>query len=136
KGFSETLLDGAMKDEQALKDFLMIILKESDRLQNVIDYLLELSRIEQHGFKLNIYQVNIQSLLRDTYIMLKEKAIEKEIDFRIVGNKEPIYIMGDANRLKQVFINIVNNSIAYTPKEGKITIEIQETTDEVEVIVS
>ena len=136
KGFSETLLDGAMQDEQALKDFLMIILKESDRLQNVIDYLLELSRIEQHGFKLNIYQVNIQSLLMDTYIMLKDKAIEKEIDFRIMVEKEPIFIMGDANRLKQVFINIVNNSIAYTPKEGKITIEVHESTDEVEVIVS
>lgn len=47
KGFTETLLDGAMKDEKALSDFLSIILKESERLQSLVQDLLDLSKMEQ-----------------------------------------------------------------------------------------
>ena len=50
KGFTETLIDGAMNNKETLEAFLSIILKESDRLQSLIQDLLELSKIEQQGF--------------------------------------------------------------------------------------
>ncbi|WP_308302397.1 histidine kinase dimerization/phospho-acceptor domain-containing protein [Bacillus sp. V5-8f] len=66
KGFSETLLDGAMKDEEALQYFLSIILKESDRMQALIQELLDLSKIEQQEFVLNTENLDLPHLLQET----------------------------------------------------------------------
>jgi two-component system, OmpR family, phosphate regulon sensor histidine kinase PhoR len=126
KGFTETLLDGAMKDEQTLEYFLTIILKESDRLQTLIQDLLELSKIEQQGFKLNIQPVNIKEILEEIMTILQSKANDKEIELSLISERDNIYISGDSYRLKQIFINIINNGIAYTPKGGKVTVTIEE----------
>jgi two-component system phosphate regulon sensor histidine kinase PhoR len=130
KGFTETLLDGAMKDEATLEYFLSIILKESDRLQTLIQDLLDLSKIEQQGFKLNIEAVNLMQILEEIIIMLQGKAADKEIQLELLADQD-IYIQGDVNRLKQVFINLINNAIAYTPKGGLVQAIIENKEDKV-----
>ena len=79
KGFSETLLDGAMEDQETLEAFLNIILKESDRLQSLIYDLLELSKIENEGFRLSIQLFNLIDLLDEVNTLMMGKAEEKEI---------------------------------------------------------
>ncbi|RAK21270.1 two-component system phosphate regulon sensor histidine kinase PhoR [Anoxybacillus vitaminiphilus] len=128
KGFTETLLDGAMKDEATLEYFLSIILKESERLQTLIQDLLDLSKIEQQGFKLNIETVNLTQILEEIIIMLQGKAEDKEIKLELLADQD-IYIQGDVNRLKQVFINLINNAIAYTPKGGLVQAVIENKKD-------
>ena len=64
KGFSETLLDGAMENKETLEAFLNIILKETDRLQSLINDLLELSKIENEGFSLSIQSFNLDRFLK------------------------------------------------------------------------
>jgi len=130
KGFTETLLDGAMHNEETLEYFLSIILKESDRLQSLIHDLLELSKIEQHGFELELQTINIVQMLKEIIIILQGKAEAKEIILESLSEKD-VFIQGDLNRLKQVFINLINNAIAYTPKAGKVQAIIEEKNDEV-----
>lgn len=130
KGFTETLLDGAMHNEETLEYFLSIILKESDRLQSLIHDLLELSKIEQHGFELELQTINIVQMLKEIIIILQGKAEAKEIILESLSEKD-VFIQGDLNRLKQVFINLINNAIAYTPKGGKVQAIIEEKNDEV-----
>jgi two-component system phosphate regulon sensor histidine kinase PhoR len=125
KGFSETLLDGAMNDKAALEAFLSIILKESDRLQSLIQDLLELSKIEQHGFRLNVTEVNLNSQISDVLAILKRKAEEKQVAVEMVAS-EDVIIQGDPDRLKQVFINLLNNALNYTPKDGTVLIHLSE----------
>ncbi|WP_282141436.1 two-component system histidine kinase PnpS [Cytobacillus oceanisediminis] len=127
KGFSETLLDGAMEDKQALNDFLSIILKESDRLQSLIQDLLDLSKIEKQGFSLSIQQLDLTDVLEDVMAIMKGKAAEKEIVFKYQRDEKPVYIEGDVHRLKQVFINIISNAISYTPNQGVIYISAAKT---------
>lgn len=127
KGFSETLLDGAMEDKQALNDFLSIILKESDRLQSLIQDLLDLSKIEKQGFSLSIQQLDLTDVLEDVMAIMKGKAAEKGIDFKYQRDEKPVYIEGDIHRLKQVFINIISNAISYTPNQGVIYISAAKT---------
>ncbi|MGD6833325.1 two-component system histidine kinase PnpS [Sutcliffiella halmapala] len=136
KGFSETLLDGAMNDKETLEYFLSIILKESERLQSLIEDLLDLSKIERQGFKLNMDYVDIHELLEDILIILGAKAKEKEIDLELSKAKRDLFIYGDNPRVKQIFINLINNALAYTPSGGKVSVTVQDAGDKVEITVS
>ncbi|MGG3738207.1 two-component system histidine kinase PnpS [Aeribacillus pallidus] len=134
KGFTETLLDGAMHDPETLKQFLTIILKESDRLQNLIHDLLDLSKIERQGFTLSIEQVHLDKLLKEVVAVLEGKAKEKQIQLLYEENGAPV-IEGDNARLKQVFMNIISNGINYTPSGGIVKVSIHENESTVTVNV-
>lgn len=135
KGFTETLLDGAMETEQLRGKFLNIIYKESERLQGLIHDLLELSRIEQQYFKLNWQKTNLEGIVEDVAVLLKEKAKEKGIE--IVTKKEgDSTLEGDPERLKQILINLVNNGIMYTSSGGRIDILLTGTKDLVELQIA
>ncbi|MEK5325269.1 two-component system histidine kinase PnpS [Aeribacillus sp. FSL M8-0254] len=135
KGFSETLLDGAMKDEQTLHFFLSIILKESERMQSLIQDLLDLSKIEQQGFQLELRKCNVNEFLKEIHHLLDRKAKEKNIDFILDVPDEPVFIEGDPHRLKQIFINLASNGIMYTPAGGKVTLSVKAGHDEVAISV-
>ncbi|EZP76441.1 PAS/PAC sensor signal transduction histidine kinase [Parageobacillus genomosp. 1] len=130
KGFAETLLDGAMKDEQALQHFLSIILKESERLQTLVQELLDLSKIEQHGFHLQMETVDLAVALKETAAIFQSKAEEKGIHFYWHA-PAVAYIKGDVNRIKQIFINLITNALTYTPKGGKVEVVIEEQAEEI-----
>lgn len=126
KGFSETLLDGAMDDRKALEAFLKIILQESDRLQSLIQDLLDLSKIEQQGFHLSIQQYNLTATIEEVLAIVQGKVSEKEIKLVFKNECAPIMIEADADRLKQVFLNLITNAITYTPKGGDISLSLYE----------
>ncbi|MCM3670022.1 cell wall metabolism sensor histidine kinase WalK [Mesobacillus maritimus] len=135
KGFSETLLDGAMNDKQTLESFLEIILKESDRLQLLIQDLLELSRIEQHGFSLKLQEIELTTQISEALTILKARAVEKSIQLHFQTDSPNVRIMGDADRLKQVFLNLVANAITYTPSGGSVYLEVIDKPNEAIVTV-
>ncbi|MDM5200047.1 ATP-binding protein [Fictibacillus enclensis] len=134
KGFAETLLDGADGNPEIRKKFLTIIWKESDRLQHLIQDLLDLSKVEQ-GFSLNLQKVNLSAIVEEVIVMLETKAKEKEITLKYSAEGDTA-IEGDAPRLKQVFINLINNSLNYTPKGGRVTIRLKESSEKVTFSVS
>ena len=136
KGFSETLLDGAMNDKDTLEYFLSIILKESDRLQSLIEDLLDLSKIEKQGFKLNPEYFEINGILEEIFVILKRKAKEKEIELILNRPPKDLFLFADASRVKQVFINLINNAIAYTPAGGEVKVNVEEVDGEIVIIVS
>jgi len=135
KGFTETLLDGAMKDQALCENFLSIILSESDRMQTLIQDLLDLSKIEQQGFKLEISKVDLQTVVDEIFQMLSQKAQEKNIEFKNYI-KNPLIVAGDALRVKQVFINLIDNALLYTQSGGKVFITASETVNSVSIRVS
>ncbi|MFB4162994.1 two-component system histidine kinase PnpS [Alteribacillus sp. JSM 102045] len=125
KGFTETLLDGAMEDEKARKQFLDIIWKESDRLQNLISDLLELSKIEKEYFQLNWQNVNVTKAVGEVVELLQPKADKKELEL-LVDVPENVTMVGDTSRFKQIVINLLTNAIVYTPEGGHISIKVKE----------
>ncbi|MFI8494219.1 two-component system histidine kinase PnpS [Peribacillus butanolivorans] len=135
KGFSETLLDGALKDEKTLKHFLSIILKESDRLQELIQELLNLSKMEQQEFVLKTGVVDITNVLGDIQEMLIGKLKEKEVSLEIKASSESVFIEGESDRIKQVFINLITNALTYTPNGGWVTVNVTENEQTVDIVV-
>ncbi|SDN55956.1 two-component system histidine kinase PnpS [Alkalicoccus daliensis] len=124
KGFTETLLDGAMHDEALREKFLTIIAKESVRLEELIGDLLELSRIEGEHFELNWEEVNLQELTSEVSLMLSEKARAKKMEIHTKSEGD-VTIPADASRLKQVMINLINNAIVYSPEGGEIFVRLK-----------
>jgi two-component system, OmpR family, phosphate regulon sensor histidine kinase PhoR len=135
KGFSETLLDGAMNDQATLEAFLSIILKESDRLQSLIQDLLDLSKIEQQGFQLSIQKIDLVPTMNHVISVLKGKAEEKEIKLELFTEGEHVFMEGDVYRLKQVFINLINNAIGYTTPKGTVSITIKQIGKKIQINV-
>ncbi|MCC3356459.1 two-component system histidine kinase PnpS [Bacillus sp. REN16] len=133
KGFAETLLDGAMNDKEVLEEFLSIILNESHRLQVLIQDLLDLSKMENKGFSLNLSRVNVKELLENSLRMLNSKAVEKDIHLELFVEDETMVIDGDVDRLKQVFINVINNSLSYSPNKAKVVVKATNLVDSVQI---
>ncbi|SDJ65419.1 two-component system histidine kinase PnpS [Salimicrobium halophilum] len=134
KGFSETLLDGALEDRDMTEQFLGIMLKESTRLETLIHDLLELSKIEREGFRLSISELNMTDLVNDTVTLVEEQAKKKDIE--IISDLETdVRYTGDATRLRQVFLNLISNAITYTPEKGSVEVRLEEQKDEVRVEV-
>ncbi|MCC9021246.1 two-component system histidine kinase PnpS [Bacillus nakamurai] len=136
KGFTETLLDGAMKDDKALCEFLSIILKESERLQSLVQDLLDLSKMEQQNFTLRVESFDAAKILHEIEALLQHKAAEKGISFQLDLPKGPIFVAGDAYRLKQVFLNLANNALTYTPEKGTVAISVKVRESDVDIEVS
>lgn len=125
KGFSETLLDGAYKDEKMLLSFLEIIYKESNRLQMLIQDLLELSKIEQHGFTVNIMPMGLQDVLIRGAELTGPRLDEKNMSFHVDIERD-VQVMGDANRIIQIVTNLITNAITYSPENTIVMIRLKE----------
>ncbi|WP_231686811.1 two-component system histidine kinase PnpS [Bacillus sp. JCM 19034] len=135
KGFTETLLDGAMESKELRVKFLNIINKESDRLQRLIYDLLELSRIEKDIFQLQWRDVELASISEDVDQLLTEKASEKEIKLEF-DIDDDCKFEGDPERVKQIMINLVHNAITYTSNAGKVKVIATNHGDTIDLTVS
>lgn len=123
KGFTETLLDGALKDEQMLLSFLEIIYAESNRLQMLVNDLLDLSKMERHGFTLDVMPTKLQDVLARAIELTSAQLEEKNMQFDVTISKD-IRVLADANRLIQVFTNLINNATAYSKEDTTITLRV------------
>ncbi|MBD7962591.1 two-component system histidine kinase PnpS [Fictibacillus norfolkensis] len=133
KGFAETLLDGAGENEEYRNKFLTIMLNESDRLQALIQDLLDLSKSEQ-GFHLETQSIDLGALVNDTFEILQPKAEKKGIVLSVDVSGETV-MDGDSPRLKQIIINLVSNSLTYTPAGGRVNVIVEELKDHVKLLI-
>lgn len=129
KGFTETLLDGAINDPDASKQFLEIIQKESDRLHFLINDLLELSGIEREGFHLQLTNVVVADIV-DNAMKIVTGLLEKKKMNTVINIQSDISVEADFDRLIQVLVNLLTNAINYSKEETTITISVSETDDE------
>lgn len=125
KGFAETLLDGAMYDEELCRSFLQIIYDESDRLHRLIADILHLSKIEQHQLPLHPEVLNIINVINETVQTLQEEVNKKKINIKLPDHNE-LYMEAEKDRIRQIILNLVANAITYTPEHGIIEINVED----------
>ncbi len=136
KGYAETLLEGAIDDKKNAKDFLQIISTDSNRLVQLVDDLLDLSRIESDKLNLNFSPHSIKSIVERVLVGLEKQASNREITLKkdIPENISEVSI--DDASIAQVLLNLIENGIKYNKKGGSITISAKEDGNFVRVDVS
>lgn len=138
KGWAETIMSGVLSGEAADQEMtekgLSIIVHESERLSGIVEELLDFSRIQTGKMKLRMDKMDVLAELAEAVYMFKERSISecKELKWHEPRMLSPIF--GDKNRLKQVFINILDNSFKYTQKGGVISVSAKE--DNGQIIIS
>jgi two-component system, OmpR family, phosphate regulon sensor histidine kinase PhoR len=121
QGYVDTLLNGALENPDVNKKFLASTSRNIDRLVNLVGDLDEISKLES-GEQL-LYQENfvVQELLKDVYESLVINAAEKEIKYIVKkGCEFPLTVYADKEKIRQVFINLVENAIKYGKQNGII----------------
>ncbi len=136
KGFIETLKDGAIDDSQNNRRFLDIIETHAERLNNLINDLLELSKIESKEMKTEFQTLNLKNLVEKTVFNFKEALKQKDIIAAIDFPTDFPQVKVDAQKIEQVFNNLVGNAIKFTPENGKIKIKGFDKQEMVQIEVS
>ncbi|HWQ75155.1 MAG TPA: ATP-binding protein, partial [Syntrophomonas sp.] len=122
KGFVETLLDGAMENSDQCRRFLSIIDTETYRLGRLIEDMLSLSAIESKERIMRPKPVCMLTSMRSVLNILGPQISEKSLRVDLIYRNDHSYIYADEDLLNQVFINLLDNAIKFTPENGSIVI--------------
>lgn len=133
KGYATTLLrEDTTWDDQTRREFLTIIDEEADRLRELIDNIMDSSRLQAGTLRINVQPLRLETLLRD--IALRARTRNESLDIRLQLGAPGLQIQGDPARLAQVFDNLLINAAKYAPN-SPITISLDVHDDYVTIAV-
>jgi two-component system phosphate regulon sensor histidine kinase PhoR len=135
KGYVETLLDGAITDPELSSKFLQTIERHSNRLTNLIEDLLTISRLESGQITLQLRAIPLRAFASSLLAELQTRARERGTT---IVNEIPESLHGraDPDRLEQVFVNLVENAIKYGRAKGRVTVKGRTVNGHVELCVA
>ena len=145
KGYAETLLEGALDDKDNAREFIGIILQDSNRLASLINDLLDLSRIESGKMKMAFLPQDAALLIKravaimDNQAKVKSIALKLDLTFAPSAEGGSAYggkIKADEARFSQVMINLLDNAIKYTQEGGSVTVSSKAVNDALQIDIS
>lgn len=136
KGWAITLKNKNVSSTSMLLDGLDIIEKESDRLTTMVEELLDFSKFTSGKVTLKRERVNIIDVILQIKTQLMPRAARENIDFRVEFNENVPFIFSDENRLKQVFINILDNAFKFNSIGGSVLLMLDMLEDRIVIKVT
>lgn len=122
KAYVELLADGDAEDQETRDEFLAVIQGQADRLQRLIDNMLNLARIEAGVVKVDKQSRPLNEILEEALQVVQPTAEAKSIT--MVADLSPLYlnVLADRDTMLQATINLLSNAVKYTPEGGKVTL--------------
>jgi len=122
KGYAETLVDATDIDDETRGNFLGVILSETDRMTRIVKDLLTLSRLDYNKMDWQISRFSIQRSLENVCTAMSLSASNSGHELTLDIPVSLPELTGDRERIEQVIVNIISNSIKYTPAGGRIVV--------------
>ncbi len=135
RGWAETLKDGTV-DAETVQKGVGVIIKESDRLSSMVEELLDFSRLQSGRMQLNLTKLDLIAELSDAVLMFFERAKRDNIELIYDEPMDIMPISADSNRLRQVFINIIDNAIKYSDSGDSVTVAAEIREDQAVVTIA
>lgn len=135
KGWSETLTSMG-DDKETFRKGMRVITSETERLSQMVEELLDFSRIQDNRLQLQKATIDILAELGETVLIYQERARALGIKLDYYEPEMLPFVYGDKNRLRQVFINIVDNAIKYSDKGDTVSVEAYEQEGDIVITVS
>ena len=122
KGFGELLLDESSGElNEVQKKYLTKMLDSTEKLSQIVERVLDWAKLESKQSQLTIEEVQLNYLLWEVMELLSQKAEQKNIALSL-NVPEKIILQADGGRLREIMINLVDNSLKYTPQGGKVEV--------------
>ena len=118
QGYIQTLLDGRLNDETINMKYLERTNKSVDRMINIVEDLEVISRLETEDAQLEFQPFNIVKLSNEVLEAFEMKAEIMNISLELINESHAEYVIGDRDKIQQVFMNLISNSIKYGKKGG------------------
>ena len=129
RGWAMTIRTGDLEDKSEILDGLEIIEKESERLTNLVEELLDFSKFVSGKIALKKDYVDIKNTIGYIQKQMAPRALRQNINFKIELEEDLPIILLDENRVKQVLINVIDNAFKFTSEQGSIEIKVTTESD-------
>ncbi|MEY5048401.1 MAG: hypothetical protein RLZZ175_1760 [Bacteroidota bacterium] len=136
QGFVETLLDGAMDDENVRDKFLQKASKSLDSLTHLVEDLIALSQLEIGEVKMEFQELNLEFKAKEAIEQLEDKASKRNIKLKLTTKGDaPFKVHADNFRIQQVLTNLIDNAIKYGNDDGHVEVILEKDKSGVQVTI-
>ncbi|MFW6157268.1 MAG: sensor histidine kinase [Balneolaceae bacterium] len=125
QGFIETLLNGALDDDEVNRQFLKKAMRNVNRLTYLTKDLMEISKLETGELKSEIQDIYLRDVVMDVVESLQYKAQKEDVEIFADKIDKNLLVSADRNQIKQVLINLVENAIKYNKRGGTVTVGVR-----------